>query len=82
MVTEANPKSWIPAQLRPYLDTVVEAFRAERLMAGTDWPVCLVGTSYSGWWDFLRGYFAEFSEEERASIFGGCAVKIYRLKIE
>ena len=82
MVTEANPKSWTREQLRPYLDTVVEAFGPERLMAGTDWPVCLVGTSYSGWWEILRGYFSDFSEEERATIFGGCAVKTYRLKIE
>lgn len=82
MVTEADPRNWTPEQLRPYLDTVVQAFGPERLMAGTDWPVCLVGTSYSGWWELLRDYFAHFSEEKRASIFGGCAVKTYGLKIE
>lgn len=81
MVTEANPKNWTPEQLRPYLDTVVGAFGAERLMAGTDWPVCLVGTSYSGWWNILRDYFAEFREHERASIFGRCAMKTYGLKM-
>jgi L-fuconolactonase len=81
MVTEANPKSWTPEQLRPYLDAVVDAFGTERLMVGSDWPVCLVGTSYKGWWDLLRGYFAKFSEEERASIFGGCAMKTYGLKM-
>lgn len=80
MVTEANPKSWTPAELRPYLDAVVEAFGPQRLMAGSDWPVCLVGTSYKGWWDLLRGYFAEFSEDERASIFGECAIRTYGLK--
>ena len=82
MVTEANPSDWTPEQLRPYLDTVVEAFGPERLMAGTDWPVCLAGTTYSGWWELLRDYFADFGEDERASIFGGCAVKTYGLKIE
>lgn len=81
MVTEANPKNWTPEQLRPYLDVVLEAFGTQRLMAGSDWPVCLVGTSYKGWWDLLRDYFAEFSEEERESIFGGCAMKTYGLKI-
>lgn len=81
MVTEANPKSWTAAELRPYLDTVVEAFGPHRLMAGTDWPVCLLGTSYKGWWDFLDNYFADFSEDERASIFGNCAMKTYGLKI-
>lgn len=80
MVTEANPKKWIPAELRPYLDAVVEAFEPQRLMAGSDWPVCLVGTSYKGWWDLLRVYFAGFSEDERASVFGDCAMKTYGLK--
>jgi L-fuconolactonase len=51
-------------------------------MAGTDWPVCLVGTSYKGWWDFLRNYFAGFGEDERASIFGGCAMEIYGLEMD
>jgi L-fuconolactonase len=82
MVTEANPKRWTPEQLRPYLDAVVEAFGSLRLMSGSDWPVCLVGTSYKGWWDLLRGYFEEFSEDERASIFGGCATKTYELTID
>jgi L-fuconolactonase len=82
MVTEANPKRWTQEQLGPYLDAVVKAFGPERLMAGSDWPVCLVGTSYRGWWDLLRGYFAEFSEDERGSIFGGCAVKTYGLKVD
>ena len=82
MVTEANPKSWTEDQLGPYLDTVVKAFGSWRLMAGSDWPVCLVGTSYKGWWDFLRSYFADFSEDERASIFGGCAMKTYGLKMD
>ena len=82
MVTEANPKSWTEAQLRPYLDSVVEAFGPQRLMAGSDWPVCLVGTSYKAWWDFLRSYFTEFSEAERASIFGGCAARTYGLQMD
>ena len=82
MVTEANPKSWTDDQLRPYLDTVVEAFGPLRLMTGSDWPVCLVGTTYKGWWDFLHSYFADFSEDERASIFGGCAMTTYGLKMD
>lgn len=82
MVTEANPKSWTPGQLRPYLDAVVEAFGSGRLMAGSDWPVCLVGTSYKDWWGLLRNYFAGFGDDERASIFGGCAMKIYGLQMD
>jgi L-fuconolactonase len=82
MVTEANPKRWTAAELRPYLDTVVEAFGPKRLMVGTDWPVCLIGTSYKGWWSLLREYFADFSADERASIFGACAMKTYGLKMD
>ena len=44
MVTEADWKSWTPETLRPYLDVVVDAFGVDRLMAGSDWPVCLVAT--------------------------------------
>jgi L-fuconolactonase len=81
-VTEANPKRWTAAELRPYLDTVVEAFGPKRLMVGTDWPVCLIETSYKGWWSLLREYFADFSADERASIFGACAMKTYGLKMD
>jgi L-fuconolactonase len=49
-------------------------------MAGSDWPVCLLATSYACWWQVLREYFAEFSIEERALIFGATAVKTYNLK--
>jgi len=82
MVTEANPKSWTPEQLGPYLDTVVEAFGPQRLMAGSDWPVCLVGTSYGGWWELLRDYFAKFSGDERASVFAECAMRVYSLRTD
>lgn len=79
MVTEANPKRWTRDELRPYLDAVVEAFGVRRLMAGSDWPVCLVGTSYKAWWELLRDYFAAFTKEERESFFGGCAMRVYGL---
>jgi L-fuconolactonase len=79
MLTEANPKRWTREELRPYLDAVVDAFDARRLMAGSDWPVCLVGTSYEAWWELLRDYFAAFTRTERESIFGGCAMRVYGL---
>ena len=79
MVTEADRAGWTLASLRPYLDTVVEAFGPERLMAGSDWPVCLVASSYGQWWRTLEAYFAGFSEEERTAIFGDVAARVYRL---
>jgi len=79
MVTEADWTGWSVEGLRPYLDVTVEAFGAERLMAGSDWPVCLVATEYGRWLEVLREYFAGFSETERDAVFGGTAVEVYGL---
>ena len=80
MVTEDSWSNWSIDSLRPYLDTVVVAFGANRLLAGSDWPVCLVATNYIQWWQLLRDHFAPFSADERANIFGATAVRIYNLK--
>lgn len=79
MVTEDSWSRWTIESLRPYLDVVVEAFGPDRLMAGSDWPVCLVATSYGRWWRVLREYFAGFSEVERSQILGETAIKTYGL---
>ena len=50
-----------------------------RLMAGSDWPVCLVASGYAQWFEVLRDYFAGFSETVRARVFGGTAVEVYGL---
>jgi L-fuconolactonase len=80
MVTEDSWSHWSIESLRPYLDTVVKAFGVNRLLAGSDWPVCLVATGYPQWWQILRNYFADFSGDERADIFGATATKIYNLR--
>jgi L-fuconolactonase len=80
MVTEDAWSNWSIESLRPYLDIAVEAFGTDRLMAGSDWPVSLVATSYDRWWKVLRNYFADFSEGERAKIFGATATRIYNLE--
>jgi len=79
LVTEAKWDTWSLQTLRPYLDVVVEAFGPVRLMAGSDWPVCLVASEYEQWWNTLRTYFAAFSESEKESIFGATATNVYRL---
>ena len=79
MATEANWSSWTAEGLRPYLDVAVEAFGVERLMVGSDWPVCLVATGYGQWFKLLREYFAEFSETEQDAVFGTTAVEVYGL---
>ena len=79
LVTEADWKTWTPETLKPYLDVVVEAFGPERLMAGSDWPVCRVAVTYARWWNVLREYFAGFSDAERTAVFGGTAAIVYGL---
>jgi L-fuconolactonase len=80
LVTEASWSAWTPETLKPYLDTVVEAFGPHRLMVGSDWPVCLLASSYGRWFKVLTDYFAEFSETERAGIFGETAMRVYKLQ--
>jgi len=79
MVTEADWNSWTAADLKPYLDTVVAAFGTERIMFGSDWPVCLVASTYSKWLNLLQNYFNTFSSSEQEAIFAGNAIKFYKL---
>lgn len=79
MVTEADWNIWTPESLRPYLDVVTEAFGPYRLMAGSDWPVCLVASGYAQWFGVLRDYFGRFSSQEQDAIFGATAIKFYGL---
>ena len=80
LVTEANWSAWTAEQLSPYLDTCVEAFGPDRLLAGSDWPVCLVATAYKDWWQVLRDFFASYSTEEQEAVFGRNACQAYRLQ--
>jgi L-fuconolactonase len=78
LVTEANP-GWTVADLKPYVDHVVAVFGAERVMWGSDWPVCLLAASYDAWRAAAQKLVAQRSEAERAAIFGGTAALFYGL---
>jgi len=79
LVTEANPRTWTPEQLRPYFERALDVFGPRRLMFGTDWPVCLVGSTYRKWYDTVVQWVARLSPSEQARIFGETAVEAYRL---
>ena len=79
MVTEANLASWTPADLRPFVASVVEWFGVERLLFGSDWPVCLLATSYGGVVEGLQEALGPISSGDAACIFGSNAVSVYRL---
>jgi len=79
MVTEADYHHWTPKQLTPYFDVVLEAFGPNRLMFGSDWPVCLLSTTYTSWVDLVRKNISFLSVSEQANIMGENAVRIYDL---
>jgi L-fuconolactonase len=79
MATEADWKSWTEHDLRPYFDVVLESFGPRRIMAGSDWPVCLLATTYASWFATLERLLSALSENEKDRIFGGTAVEAYRL---
>lgn len=80
MVTEADWKNWKKEDFRSYLDIVVEAFGIDRIMFGSDWPVCLVAAaSYNEMLGIVEDYFSPFSKEEQEKFFGLNAIRFYNL---
>lgn len=79
MVTEADWHNWKPEHFRPYLDVVFAAFGANRLMFGSDWPVCLLGGTYRDVKNLLVSYTSLLPREHRERIFGLNAIEFYRL---
>jgi L-fuconolactonase len=79
LVTEASWDSWTPADLRPYADTVLDAFGPNRLMFGSDWPVCTLAASHKEVLDTARILTAGLSAAESEAVFSGTAVRAYGL---
>ena len=77
LVTEADIRNWTPGQLRPYVETVLDAFGPGRVMFGSDWPVCTCATNYSAWRGLVGEFISRLSEHEQAQIMGGTALKAY-----
>lgn len=77
LVTEADWRSWTPSQLRPYLDTALNAFGPERLMIGSDWPVCLVAAPYAVTMGLVRDAIGEYSADEQQRILAGTASEFW-----
>jgi L-fuconolactonase len=79
LVTEAHWREWRPADLQPYVDVVLEAFGPKRLMAGSDWPVCLLAATYQNWFSTLQKFIQRLSTAEQEMILGGVATEVYSL---
>jgi L-fuconolactonase len=79
LVTEAKFTGWKPDDFRPYLDVVVEAFGPDRVMFGSDWPVCLLAGSYAQVHGLAADYCRQFPEEAQRKFHGENAARFYRL---
>ncbi len=79
MVTEADLENWKKEDIKPYIDIVVEAFGTNRIMYGSDWPVCLLAATYDSVLDIVKEYFASFSKNEQDNFFGKNAFTFYNL---
>ncbi len=79
LATEAGP-DWSIHQLRPWVEVLINAFGPRRLLFGSDWPVCLLATSYTRWLDAVRAQIVGLTTDERAAVLGGTARSIYLLK--
>jgi L-fuconolactonase len=80
MVAEADYNAWTKNDLAPYFDSVLDAFGPERLMFGSDWPVCLVATTYRDWFNLVVEQIDKLSNAERDAILGGTAIRAYSLE--
>src|SRR6185312_10067732 len=79
MVTEAKWTRWRPSDFAPYLDVVFECFGSDRLMFGSDWPVCLLACSYCQVKEIIADYTNALPQHEKDKIFGLNAAKFYGL---
>jgi L-fuconolactonase len=79
LVTEGDWTNWRAGDFRPYLDVVFDAFGCDRLLFGSDWPVCLVAASYSQVQQSIADYTQNLSPTEKDKIFGLNAIHFYDL---
>lgn len=79
MVTEADWKVWKETDFTPYHDVVFEAFGADRIMYGSDWPVCLVAATYEKQLTIVENYVSKHQNTEGGKIFGENAIRFYKI---
>jgi L-fuconolactonase len=79
MVTEAEWKRWTVADLRPYMDVVFENFGTDRIMFGSDWPVCLLSASYRQCCEIIEQNTVYLNEEKKRKVWGENAIRFYNI---
>ena len=81
MVTEADWQNWKPEHLTPYLDIAVDCFGPDRLMIGSDWPVCTAAASYKQTMNVVLDYFRKYPSDIQDAVLGGNAHRCWKLKL-
>ena len=79
MVTEADYHTWTPQQIRPYMELVLQTFGTDRVMFGSDWPVCLVAGTYAQVQQLVADAIAGLSRFEQENVMGNNALTFYNL---
>lgn len=80
MVTEAGAE-WTVEQLKPYVDHLLEHFGANRMIWGSDWPVCTLASTYEQWCEACDKLLQELSDTEKKAIMGLNAIRVYSLNV-
>jgi L-fuconolactonase len=79
MVTEANWNDWKEDDFKPYLDIVTESFGTNRIMIGSDWPVCTLSGNYAATMSIVINYSNQFSKEISDAFLGGNCINFYKI---
>jgi L-fuconolactonase len=81
LVTEANLRNWKNDDFSPYLEVIFENFGSDKVMFGSDWPVCRLAATYGQTLDIMENYLAPYSKNEKELFWGGNAIKFYNLSV-
>ena len=79
LVTQANTENWTPEDLRPFVSHVIECFGWDRVMFGSDWPVCTLAASFDQWVSALMFLTRDADESNQQKLFAENAERVYRL---
>ena len=79
LLTEADWKNWKPEHIAPYLDIAFDSFGPDRLMIGSDWPVCTVAASYSRAMNVIREYLSKYPTHVQDTVLGENAQRLWML---
>ncbi len=81
MVTETKDMTWTISDFTPFLDLIITSFGPDRLIYGSDWPVCLLAAEYQAQLSIIKNYISTFSDNDQTKIMGGNAFNFYNLKM-